>query len=224
MALQCRPDIHAAQAPGRPGRRPRRTWPGPTASPARSSAPSTRWTRPGIQYIGFVYITPIPIWNNGGPLLRQREAEHRRAHLALEHARQRAVAQVRSALAKWNGASELIKETSGLTGELAREVKNAGASLRAGTDRPDPADAGPAAADPAPDVGGRRHLGRDPGPGRPAAGDRGPGPDPGDAQPGRGRRRPRRGPCPSSRTKFPVSPASAPSPFGSPASTGVTGP
>ena len=44
----------------------------------------------GIQYIGFVYITPIPIWNSGGPLLRQRQAEHHRAHLALEQARQRA--------------------------------------------------------------------------------------------------------------------------------------
>ena len=78
----------------------------------------------GIQYIGFVYITPIPIWNNGSPLVRQRQAEHQRAHLALQQAQQRAVAQVRSALAKWNGASELIKETSGLTAELAREVEN----------------------------------------------------------------------------------------------------
>src|SRR4029079_13554831 len=41
-----------------------------------------------------------------------------------ENARQRVVAQVRSTMAKWNGASELVKETTGLTGELAREVKN----------------------------------------------------------------------------------------------------
>src|SRR5207253_1252436 len=64
----------------------------------------------------------IPIWNSGCPLLRQRQADHQRAHLALQQAQQRAVAQVRSALAKWNGASELVKETGGLTNELAGEV------------------------------------------------------------------------------------------------------
>jgi cobalt-zinc-cadmium efflux system outer membrane protein len=78
----------------------------------------------GLQYIGFVYITPIPIWNSGTPLVRQRQADHHRAHLALQSAQQRAVAQVRAALAKWNGASELIKETGSLTTELAREVGN----------------------------------------------------------------------------------------------------
>jgi cobalt-zinc-cadmium efflux system outer membrane protein len=76
----------------------------------------------GLQYIGLVYITPVPIWNNGKPLVRQRQADHFRAHLALQQAQQRAVAQVRSALSKWNGASELVKETAGLTTELTREV------------------------------------------------------------------------------------------------------
>ena len=60
----------------------------------------------GVQYFGLVYVTPLPIWNNGKPLVRQREAEHCRAHLALQQAQQRAVAQVRSALAKWNGANQ----------------------------------------------------------------------------------------------------------------------
>ena len=36
----------------------------------------------GVQYIGFVFIAPIPIWNNGKPLVLQREAEHRRAMVA----------------------------------------------------------------------------------------------------------------------------------------------
>ena len=130
----------------------------------------------GIQYIGFVYITPIPIWNSGGPLLRQREADHHRAHLALQNAQHRVVAQVRSAMAKWNGASELVKETSGLTGELAHEVNNLEYPLRSGPDGPHPIDAGPAASDPATDSGGGCHLGRDPGTGRSAAGDRVPQP------------------------------------------------
>ena len=76
----------------------------------------------GLQYIGFVYVTPIPIWNNGGPLLRQREADHRRAHLALQQARQRATSQVRASVAKWNGAAELVNQTRGLSAELARNV------------------------------------------------------------------------------------------------------
>ena len=42
--------------------------------------------------------------------------------MALELARQRVVSQVRAAVAKWNGATGLVSETSGLTDELAGEV------------------------------------------------------------------------------------------------------
>jgi len=76
----------------------------------------------GVQYIGFVFVTPLPIWNNGKPLLLQREAEHRRAIVAYEQAQQRATAQVRAAVAKWNGATELVNESGGLTKELSTEV------------------------------------------------------------------------------------------------------
>jgi cobalt-zinc-cadmium efflux system outer membrane protein len=92
--------------------------------PSPIVGPQYEMDEAGIQYIGFVYITAIPIWNSGTPLVRQRQADHHRAHLALQQAQQRAVAQVRAALAKWNGASELIKETGGLTIELSREVDN----------------------------------------------------------------------------------------------------
>ena len=123
MALQFRPEIHAAQAQIA-GTKAAECLARADRIPTPIVGPQYAMDEAGLQYIGFVYITPIPIWNSGGPLLRQRQAEHQRAHLALEQARQRARAQVRSALAKWNGASELIKETSGLTAELAREVKN----------------------------------------------------------------------------------------------------
>ena len=75
-----------------------------------------------MQYIGFVLISPLPIWNNGKPLVLQREAEHRRAVVAYEQAQQRATAQVRAAVAKWNGASELVNESAGLSKELNKEV------------------------------------------------------------------------------------------------------
>lgn len=78
----------------------------------------------GIQYIGFVYITPLPYVNNGTPLVRQREAENRRACIALRQVQQRVIAQVRAAVAKWNGAASLVNESNGLTAELAKEVNN----------------------------------------------------------------------------------------------------
>jgi cobalt-zinc-cadmium efflux system outer membrane protein len=76
----------------------------------------------GVQYIGFVLISPIPIWNSGKPLVLQREAEHRRAVVAFEQAHQRAVAQVRAAVAKWNGARELLSESTDLSADLTKEV------------------------------------------------------------------------------------------------------
>ena len=42
--------------------------------------------------------------------------------MALQQAQQRAVAQVRAAVAKWNGATELVNESAGLTEELTKEV------------------------------------------------------------------------------------------------------
>ena len=42
--------------------------------------------------------------------------------VAYEQAQQRAVAQVRAAVAKWNGATELVNESAGLSKELNKEV------------------------------------------------------------------------------------------------------
>ena len=86
----------------------------------------------GVQYIGFVLITPLPVWNSGKPLVLQREAEHRRAVVAYEQTQQRAIAQVRAAVAKWNGATELVNESSGLTQELNQEVGNLDRLFEAG--------------------------------------------------------------------------------------------
>jgi cobalt-zinc-cadmium efflux system outer membrane protein len=121
MALQSRPDIQAAQAQVN-GTKAAENLARADRIPSPVIGPQFEIDEAGLQYFGLVYITPIPIWNSGGPLLRQREADHRRAHVTLQQARQRAVSQVRSSLAKWNSASELIKETGGLTTELASEV------------------------------------------------------------------------------------------------------
>jgi outer membrane protein, heavy metal efflux system len=123
MALQCRPEIHAAEA-AVAGTKAAENLARADRIPSPIVGPQYAMDEAGIQYVGFVYITPIPVLNSGKPLLIQRQAEHCRAHQALQQARQRAVAQVRSALAKWNGASELIKESIGLTSELQHEVAN----------------------------------------------------------------------------------------------------
>ena len=36
----------------------------------------------GIQYIGLILVSPLPVWNSGKPLVIQREAEHHRALVA----------------------------------------------------------------------------------------------------------------------------------------------
>ncbi len=78
----------------------------------------------GTQFAGFLFIAPLPVLNSGNPLVRQREAEHRRAVVALEQVQQRAVAQIRAATAKWNAANRLVERTNGTT-----------ATLKAGVDR-----------------------------------------------------------------------------------------
>jgi len=121
LALQSRPEIHAARAQvagacaavnlARADRIPT-----PVVGPVYER------DEQGTQFIGFVSITPIPILNNGKPLVIQREADYRRALVTLQQVEQRTVTQVRAAVAKWNGARELVADTEGLTGELSNEV------------------------------------------------------------------------------------------------------
>ena len=120
-ALNNRPDIHAAHAQIA-GTHSAVSLAKGDRIPTPVIGPQYEMDEAGVQYIGFVFITPLPIWNNGKPLVLQREAEHRRAIVAFEEAQQRATAQVRAAVAKWNGATELVNESAGLTKELSKEV------------------------------------------------------------------------------------------------------
>jgi cobalt-zinc-cadmium efflux system outer membrane protein len=121
QALQSRPDVHAAQAQVRGAEAAVRLAKGDRI-PTPVVGPQYEMDEAGVQYIGFVYVQPLPIWNSGKPLVRQREAEHQRAMVAAQQAMQRASSQVRSAVAKWNGATELVNESTGLSEELAKEV------------------------------------------------------------------------------------------------------
>ena len=121
-AIRQRPDIQAARAQVA-GTHSAVSLARGDQIPTPIIGPEYQMDEAGVQYVGFVFIAPIPIWNNGKPLVLQREAEHRRAIVAFKEAQQRAVAQVRAAVAKWNGATELVNDSAGLSHDLSVEVK-----------------------------------------------------------------------------------------------------
>jgi outer membrane protein, heavy metal efflux system len=119
IALENRPDIHAARAVVA-GTKAAENLARADRIPSPIIGPQYETDEAGLQYIGFVFVSAIPVWNSGSPLQRQREAEHCRAHQALQQAQQRVVAQVRSGAVRWNGAVGLVKQTRGLSSGLAR--------------------------------------------------------------------------------------------------------
>lgn len=121
-ALRSRPDVHAALAQVNGTYAAIKLAKGDRI-PTPIIGPQYAMDEAGVQYIGLVLISPLPIWNSGKPLVLQREAEHRRAIIAHQEAQQRVAAQVRAAVAKWNGATELVNESAGLSTELGKEVK-----------------------------------------------------------------------------------------------------
>jgi len=123
IALQNRPDIQAARSLVA-GTKAAENLARADRIPSPIVGPQYEIDEAGLQYVGFVYVTSIPVWNNGGPLLRQREADHRRAHVTLHQAQQRVVSQVRSSAGKWNGAVELVNQTRGLSADLSRVAAN----------------------------------------------------------------------------------------------------
>jgi cobalt-zinc-cadmium efflux system outer membrane protein len=122
LALQSRPDIHAARAAA-DGACAAMKLANADRRPTPVVGPLFERDEANIQYFGFVYVQPIPILNTGKPLLRQREADYRRAQAVVQQAEQRAVTQVRSAVAKWNSANRLAGRTVGLTGQLRAQVE-----------------------------------------------------------------------------------------------------
>ena len=121
VALQTRPEIWAARA-ATVGAQSSVNLAKADRIPTPVVGPVYERDEQGTQFFGFVYITPLPVLNNGSPLVRQREADQRRAVAALQNAQKRVVAQVRSAVAKWNGANRLVRRTGGLSDLLVKEV------------------------------------------------------------------------------------------------------
>ena len=119
IALQNRPDIYAAQAVVA-GTKAAVNLARGDRIPSPIVGPQYEIDEAGLQYVGFVLVSAVPVWNNGSPLQHQREAEHCRAHQALQQARQRVAAQVRSGAVRWNGAVGLVNQTRGLSTGLAR--------------------------------------------------------------------------------------------------------
>jgi cobalt-zinc-cadmium efflux system outer membrane protein len=76
----------------------------------------------GVQYIGLIIVSPLPILNCGKPLVHQRQAELQHALVVAQEARERATSQVRAAVAKWNAATDLVNDSTGLSDELGKEV------------------------------------------------------------------------------------------------------
>lgn len=120
-ALANRPDIRAAQAQVA-GTHAAVQLAQADRIPTPVIGPQYEMDEAGVQYVGLVYITPIPIWNNGKPLVIQRKAEHQRAAVSAAQAQQRAISQVRAAVARWNGATDLVNDSAGLSDELSKEV------------------------------------------------------------------------------------------------------
>jgi cobalt-zinc-cadmium efflux system outer membrane protein len=122
MAVRCRPEIQAARSAAAGALAAVNLAKGDRI-PTPIVGPEYQTDEAGIQYIGFVYITPIPWLNGGKPLVRQREADLRRALTTVQQLEKRTVIQVRSAAAKWNAAGRLVKQTAGLSNSLRKQVE-----------------------------------------------------------------------------------------------------
>jgi cobalt-zinc-cadmium efflux system outer membrane protein len=121
QALQSRPDVHAAQALVRGAEAAVRLAKG-DCIPTPIIGPQYAIDEAGVQYVGLILVSPLPILNCGKPLVAQRQAEFQHALIAAQQAQQRAVSQVRAAVAKWNASTDLVNESTGLSAELAKEV------------------------------------------------------------------------------------------------------
>jgi outer membrane protein, heavy metal efflux system len=123
MALQSRPEIHSARAAVAGAEAAVRLAKGDMI-PTPVVGPIYQVDEVQVQYVGLVYITPLPILNTGRALVVQRQADARRAMVTLQQVQQRTVTQVRAAAAKWNAANRLVAQTRGLTGGLKTHVDN----------------------------------------------------------------------------------------------------
>jgi outer membrane protein, heavy metal efflux system len=110
VALESRPEVHAAQAQVASSRaavglaRADRI-------PIFSAGPVYEKDESGTSFYGVAVSTPIPVLNAGRPQVAQREAEYRRDVVALEQTQQRVRNQVKATLTRWQHAQRLASRT-----------------------------------------------------------------------------------------------------------------
>lgn len=121
LALTNRPDLHAARAAAQ-GAKAAVCLARGDKIPTPVVGPVYERDEQGTQFFGFVYITPIPLLNSGEPLVRQREAEYRRAVAAAQGVEQRIAAQVKAAVARWNGSVRLVTRTQGIPEAVRTQI------------------------------------------------------------------------------------------------------
>jgi outer membrane protein, heavy metal efflux system len=90
--------------------------------PVPSVGPAYEKDESGVSYYGVGLSSPIPVWNAGGPLVRQREAEYHRDVVALEQVQERTTAQVKATLAKWRQMQGSVRRTQSLAEPLQEQV------------------------------------------------------------------------------------------------------
>jgi len=77
--------------------------------PVPSIGPAIERDEAGTQFYGFVFSTLLPVWNNGKPLVRQREAELQQAMIALQQSEMRVTTQIKAATGRWNQSLVLVR-------------------------------------------------------------------------------------------------------------------
>ena len=124
IALHNRPDLHAARAVVDGARAAVGLARGDRV-PTPVVGPVYERDEQGTQFFGFVYITPIPVFNNGQPLVRQapRGRTNPACVVAQAGAEQRAISQIRTAVAKWNGANRLVARTGDLPEKIGEQIR-----------------------------------------------------------------------------------------------------
>lgn len=101
MAARC--DIAAARANADIARGSR--------IPDLQIGPYYQRTESGTSYLGFRAQNDIPVWNNGVPLVRQRDAEVRQRTVVWQQLQVRASLEAEAALARYERALQMLKET-----------------------------------------------------------------------------------------------------------------
>jgi outer membrane protein, heavy metal efflux system len=87
--------------------------------PIPSVGPVYEKNESGSSFYGMAVSTPIPVWNAGGRLATQREAEYHRDAVALEQTQQRVIVQVKTSATRWNRAQQLAAKTTTMMQPLA---------------------------------------------------------------------------------------------------------